>query len=185
MAGFMMGINPSYTGLNNVYENTYAAGGPQQGSQEAEKSVQGSEEAKEEEKGRFGRKEPGEKCETCEKRKYQDGSDENVSFKAAAHISPESAASRVRAHEQEHVANAYTKAAQKGGEVLSVSVRIQTAVCPECGRSYVSGGTTTTSIKYPADPYAENQRKLKENAVRGRSIDYAARPLEEFEMERF
>ena len=91
----------------------------------------------------------------------------------------------MRAHEQEHVANAYSEAAQKDGEVLSVSVRIQTAVCPECGKNYVSGGTTSTKIKYPADPYAENQRKLKENAVRGRSIDYAARPLEEFEMERF
>ncbi len=183
MAGFMVGINPSYTGLNNVYENTYTAGEPQ-GSKEAGDSVQGSEEAKEE-KGRFGKKDPGEKCETCEKRKYQDGSDENVSFKAATHISPESAGSRVRAHEQEHVANAYSEAAQKDGEVLSVSVRIQTAVCPECGKNYVSGGTTSTKIKYPADPYAENQRKLKENAVRGRSIDYAARPLEEFEMERF
>lgn len=183
MAGFMVGINPSYTGLNNVYENTYAAGEPQ-GSKEAGDSVQVSEEAKEE-KGRFGKKDPGEKCETCEKRKYQDGSDENVSFKAATHIFPESAGSRVRAHEQEHVANAYSEAAQKDGEVLSVSVRIQTAVCPECGKNYVSGGTTSTKIKYPADPYAENQRKLKENAVRGRSIDYAARPLEEFEMERF
>ena len=29
------------------------------------------------------------RCQTCKNRKYQDGSDENVSFKAAAHISPE------------------------------------------------------------------------------------------------
>ena len=38
MAGFMVGINPSYTGLNNVYENTYTAGEPQ-GSKEARDSV--------------------------------------------------------------------------------------------------------------------------------------------------
>ena len=48
--------------------------------------------------------------ETCKNRKYQDGSDEMVSFKSAAHITPEAAATRVRAHEQEHVSNAYNKA---------------------------------------------------------------------------
>lgn len=31
-------------------------------------------------------------CETCASRKYQDGSDEMVSFKSPSHISPESAA---------------------------------------------------------------------------------------------
>ena len=56
-----------------------------------------------------GRSSPSD-CETCKERKYQDGSDENnVSFKTAAHISPESAASKVRAHENEHVSNAYKK----------------------------------------------------------------------------
>ena len=39
-------------------------------------------------------------CQTCKERKYQDGSDEMVSFKAAAHISPEASASTVRSHEQ-------------------------------------------------------------------------------------
>ena len=42
-------------------------------------------------------------CQTCKNRKYQDGSDEMVSFKSAAHISPNASGSRVRAHEQEHV----------------------------------------------------------------------------------
>lgn len=43
-------------------------------------------------------------CETCANRQYKDGSDEaNVSFKSAAHIDPSSAASKVMAHEQEHV----------------------------------------------------------------------------------
>ncbi len=51
-----------------------------------------------------------EECETCKNRKYQDGSNEMVSFKAAAHISPEAAGAAVRAHEGEHVSNAYNKA---------------------------------------------------------------------------
>jgi NMD protein affecting ribosome stability and mRNA decay len=71
-----------------------------------------------------------------------------VSFKSAAHISPESSASTVRAHEQEHVSNAFSSASQDGGEVVSVSVSMHTAICPECGRSYMSGGTTKTQIKY-------------------------------------
>ncbi|MGN1170419.1 MAG: hypothetical protein ACI4SZ_02075, partial [Lachnospiraceae bacterium] len=94
-----------------------------------------------------GRKSSPAECETCKNRKYQDGSDEMVSFKSAAHISPESSASRVMAHEQEHVANAYTKASQNNGKVLSANVSLRTAVCPECGRSYVSGGETRTQIK--------------------------------------
>ena len=46
-------------------------------------------------------------CETCANREYKDGSDEvNVSFKSAAHIDPSAAATKVMAHEQEHVSNA-------------------------------------------------------------------------------
>lgn len=212
MTGFTIGMDSAYSSLSREYRNAEIAkqtggketgetgkaasdrkesgppgriafgeaeGGKQQG------AVVGGKEAEEPKETGFRRKKPGEKCETCENRKYQDGSDENVSFKAAAHISPEAAASRVRAHEGEHVANAYAKAAKKGGEVLSVSVRIQTAVCPECGRNYVSGGTTSTKIKYPANPYEKNQRQLRANSVRGKSIDYAAKPLEEFEVERY
>ena len=65
-----------------------------------------------------GRKSSPAECETCKNRKYQDGSDEMVSFKSAAHISPQASAARVRAHEQEHVSNAYKSAAQNNGQVL-------------------------------------------------------------------
>ena len=68
-------------------------------------------------------------CQTCKNRKYQDGSDEMVSFKSAAHVSPQAAAGRVRAHEGEHVSNAYDKAAQKNGTVVYASVSIHTSVC--------------------------------------------------------
>ncbi len=105
-------------------------------------------------------------CETCRERKYQDGSDEMVSFKSAAHISPEAAPSAVRAHEGEHVANAYKKAAQDGGKVLQASVRIKIGICPECGRSFVSGGETNTKIQYTNEqnPY-QKDRKSKDSAA--------------------
>lgn len=116
-----------------------------------------------------------EKCETCENRKYQDGSDEMVSFKSATHISPESAASAVRAHEQEHVANAYQKAATKGGEVIKAAVTIHTSVCPDCGRAYVSGGTTSTQIKYSNEenPYQKMLKSADRAKYTGMFADYA------------
>ena len=109
---------------------------------------------------------PSAECQTCKERKYQDGSDEMVSFKSAAHISPEDSASRVRAHEQEHVSNAYKKAAQGNGKVVSASVALHTAICPECGRTYISGGTTNTQIKYynESNPYQQD-KKLADSAV--------------------
>lgn len=123
-----------------------------------------------------GRKSSPEECQTCKERKYQDGSDENVSFKSAAHISPESAGARVRAHEQEHVSNAYSQAAEKDGKVVRASVSIHTAVCPECGRTYVSGGTTSTMIKYPNEenPYQKNRKLQDSIGLKGRNIDYVA-----------
>ena len=57
---------------------------------------------------------PNYECQTCENRKYQDGSDEHdVSFKNAAKVAPEAASSAVRSHEQMHVKNAYEKADSK------------------------------------------------------------------------
>ena len=109
-----------------------------------------------------GRKSSPAECETCRERMYQDGSDEgDVSFKAPGHISPEASASRVRAHEQEHVSNAYEKQAKGEGKVLSASVSLHTSICPECGRSYVSGGLTTTLIaSEKPDPYSKNAKSL-------------------------
>jgi hypothetical protein len=123
-----------------------------------------------------GRRSSPADCQTCKERKYQDGSDENVSFKSASHISPDSAAATVRAHENEHVSNAYSKAAQKNGEVVNASVSIHTSVCPECGRTYVSGGTTNTTIKYSNEdnPYVKEQKSRDAANMIGLNIDYAA-----------
>lgn len=125
-----------------------------------------------------GRTSAPSECETCKNRKYQDGSDEMVSFKSAAHISPEASAARVRGHEQEHVSNAYKKAAQnKDAKVLQASVSLKTAICPECGRSYVAGGTTSTRIQYSKgedkNPYAKDRKAILGDAVKGQNLDLA------------
>lgn len=122
-----------------------------------------------------GRKSSPAECETCKNRKYQDGSDEMVSFKSAAHISPEASASRVRAHEQEHVSNAYKKAAQKGGKVVQASVTLKNAICPECGRSYVAGGETATQIKYfnEENPYQKDKKATDSLLYTGMNVDMA------------
>lgn len=113
-------------------------------------------------------------CQTCKSRKYQDGSNEMVSFKAAAHIDPDNAGAVVRAHEQEHVANAYSKATSNNGKVLQASVNIQMSICPECGRSYVSGGLTNTVIAYDKEnPYAQNAKSYQAEAMKGNNVDIA------------
>ena len=120
---------------------------------------------------------PSYECQTCANRKYQDGSNEaDVSFKAASHVSPEAAASAVRSHEQMHVANAYQKASQNNGKVLAATVSIHTSVCPECGRSYVSGGTTQTKIKYTneTNPYQQELKAQDATRLRGANIDMIA-----------
>lgn len=122
-----------------------------------------------------GKKSSPAECETCKNRKYVDGSDEMVSFKSPQHLSPTEAASRVASHEQEHVSNAYMKASQKNGKVVSCSVAIHTSVCPECGRTYVSGGTTNTSIRYAneSNPYVRNMKSQHADAMTGQNMDFA------------
>lgn len=94
---------------------------------------------------------PGE-CQTCNNRKYVDVSDDpTVSFQTPTSVSPAGAESLVRAHEQEHVANEQARAEEQGDRVVSQSVTIGYSICPECGRSYVAGGTTTTVTKSGGD----------------------------------
>ena len=123
-----------------------------------------------------GKKSSPAECETCSNRKYQDGSNEMVSFKSAEHISPEAAASRVRSHEQEHVSNTYKKAAQDNGKVVNASVSIKTAICPECGRTYVAGGETRTQIKYynEDNPYQQDKKAQDKMNYLGMNINLSA-----------
>ena len=127
------------------------------------------------EKKNSGMKDPSEECQTCKNRKYVDGSNEMVSFKSPTHISPQNASTAVRSHEQEHVANAYSKAATNNGKVVRATVSIHMSVCPECGRSYVSGGTTDTQIKYynEENPYQQDLKATDEMKYKGMNADYA------------
>lgn len=117
----------------------------------------------------------GGECQTCKNRKYTDGSNEMVSFKSPTHISPESSGAAVRSHEQEHVTNAYSKAANGNGKVVRAAVNIHTSICPECGRSYVSGGTTNTQIKYynEENPYQQDLKATDAAKYKGMNTDYA------------
>ena len=180
--------------INNSFDRLYGASpyseynaadrfgfNPQKsgGTKEFEKSInpEDPEKANSQEKSRKtpGMEEPEKECQTCKNRKYKDGSNETVSFKSAQHVSPESAASAVRAHEQEHVSNAYKKAAMENGKVIRASVSIHTAVCPECGRTYVSGGTTNTQIKYynEDNPYQKDLKSSDRTKYVGMNLDYA------------
>lgn len=106
-------------------------------------------------------------CETCEKRKYQDGSDDmGVSFKTPTNVKPEQAASAVRGHEMEHVVREQAKAKREGREVVSQSVTMHTGICPECGKAYVSGGTTHTVTRAaPENDYAQQEREAQKPAL--------------------
>ena len=87
-------------------------------------------------------------CLTCQNRKYVDKSDDaSVSFQTPTNINPGMAASAVASHEQEHVRNEQAKAQREDRQIISQSVSLTYSTCPECGKHYVSGGTTrTTSV---------------------------------------
>ena len=103
-----------------------------------------------------------EECQTCKNRKYQDGSnDPSVSFQTPTHISPSNSASAVMGHEMEHVTHERARAARDDKEILSQSVIIKTAICPECGKVYVSGGETTTTMRSKAQDAYETVGKEK------------------------
>lgn len=100
---------------------------------------------------KLNEKEDGE-CRTCKNRRYQDESnDPGVSFKSASKVAKGAAGAAVRGHEYEHVVRERAKAEREGREVVSQSVVIKTAICPECGESYVAGGETTTVTRTKVD----------------------------------
>lgn len=87
-------------------------------------------------------------CSTCANRTYQDDSqDGSVSFQSPTRISPSEAPAAVRGHEMEHVSHEQLNAEKEDREVVSQTVQIHSSICPECGRSYVSGGLTTTTTR--------------------------------------
>ena len=67
------------------------------------------------------------------------------------------AASAVRGHEMEHVYREQAKADREGRKVVSQNVTMHTEICPECGKAYVSGGTTRTVTAAKSDSQADQQ----------------------------
>lgn len=115
----------------------------------------------------YGIKKDGTPCQTCKNRRYQDGSDDpGVSFKSPTKIDSKAAAAAVKGHEMEHVFREKNKAQAEGRKVVSQNVAIHTDICPECGKVYVSGGTTTTVTK------GASERKPDDKANgRGHNLD--------------
>lgn len=108
-------------------------------------------------------------CATCANRQYQDQSDDGgVSFQAPTRLSPGQAATAVAAHEQEHVVREQAHAEEEGREVVRQSVQIHTSICSECGRTYVSGGLTTTVTRGKTQGYDQT----KPTDYQGNLIDY-------------
>ncbi len=115
-------------------------------------------------------------CQTCKNRKYVDGSNEgDVSFKAPGHIDPGQSYATVMSHEQEHMTNARQKTAGGKGQILSASISLKIGVCPECGRTYVAGGTTSTTIAYNKDnPYDQGRKTVEGSFLKGQHLDASA-----------
>ena len=86
------------------------------------------------------------KCQTCEQRKYKDGSnDPGVSFKTATRVA---------------------KAKREDRRVVSQSVALKTSICPECGKVYVSGGVTRTTTA--SNPEPKDTAQVQAEAQEGR-----------------
>lgn len=167
----------AYSGRNSMSNAANASGRPaiQGNTAGTEKTVEKNN-ADQDKQVKAGHRSSPSECQTCKERKYQDGSNESdVSFKAPGHISPQASAGTVRAHEQQHVSNAYEKAAKGNGKVISATVSLRTEICPECGTAYVAGGETRTSIAYSKEnPYQKNRKALEAVSLIGSNIDYVA-----------
>lgn len=111
-------------------------------------------------------------CQTCKNRRYQDESDDpGVSFKSATKISPAAVGAAVRGHEMEHVSRNQDKADREGKEVVYQNVTIKHAICPECGKTYVSGGETTTVTRSKPEDERFEVGMHDEEAEKGNFLD--------------
>lgn len=115
-------------------------------------------------------------CQTCKNREYVDGSNEpDVSFKTPGKISAEQSFAKVSSHEREHVSNAIQKSSKPGAKLISANVTLKMGICPECGRTYVAGGETTTQIQYSeSNPYEKNRKNAEKSFLIGNNLDVSS-----------
>ena len=72
------------------------------------------------------------------------------------------------------MANARQKSAGKNARLLSATVSLKLATCPECGRTYVAGGTTNTRIEYSEEnPYDSGRKTIEGSFLKGQNVDEA------------
>ena len=57
--------------------------------------------------------------------------------------------------------------------MVSATVSLHTAICPECGRTYIAGGVTNTQIKYynEENPYQQGKKLADSTVYSGMNID--------------
>jgi len=97
-------------------------------------------------------------CQTCKNRKYVDVSDDSgVSYQTPTNISPSESMSKVYSHEQEHKTRESAKAIKENKKVVSNNISVTYSRCPECGRSYVSGGVTNTITRTDSQKQKEQE----------------------------
>lgn len=172
----MAGIYPMY---NNTPVGRVSGADPVERGTDgtAQATADGAKDA--ERSGKSGKVPKGE-CQTCKRRKYVDGSNEgDVSFKSPAHIDPSASAAVVMGHEKEHLSNAIAEGNEENKELVSASITLKTSVCPECGRVYVSGGVTNTTIRTTSgqkneNPYNKLQDDLNYKMAAGANFDLSA-----------
>lgn len=165
---FKKGQNERFQNQNEVPYSSEPASGEQDN-----RLIPDSQKAEEQDALKNGRKDKKE-CQTCKDRKYQDGSnDPGVSFKSPTKIGPDQAASAVAGHERQHVVRERYKAQQNDRKILFQTVSIHSAICPECGRAYVSGGTTRTVTK-GKEEQPSNSKQQNPDSTLGKYVDIVA-----------
>jgi len=73
-----------------------------------------------------------------------------------------------------------SEGAKRGNRLVSVSVTLETSVCPECGRTYTSGGTTRTVMlkgseeqEKPENPYEAGKNFVMRFLAQGQNVNAA------------
>jgi arginine repressor len=111
-------------------------------------------------------------------RRYQDVSPEvAVSLKFGAKVGTAVAGAVVGGHELQHAMHARMRAAREGKRV-QVLITMHYSVCPECGRMYVAGGTTTVRELPEFEAPGREPEKEREGPLQ---IPEEETPLEEAE----
>lgn len=84
-----------------------------------------------------------EECTLCQKRRYICSNGETTDGISTI-IPGKQSELRVQHHEAQHLHHARIKAMREGRVVISQHIFLQYSTCPECKRSYVSGGQAVT-----------------------------------------